>query len=181
PAAEVKAPDGARTIELPGMTLLPGLIDLHSHLLLHPYNEALWEDQVLKESAAERIARATVHARASLLAGFTTLRDLGTEGVADADVGLKHAVEKGIIPGPRLFVVTRAIVATGSYAPRGLAIQVPQGAEEAAGGPGRRGDDRARRRGRRPGVPADGRARHRPVPDLGGERGHEQVPRLAAG
>jgi imidazolonepropionase-like amidohydrolase len=133
PADEVKAPNGARTIELPGATLFPGLIDLHSHLLLHPYNETVWEDQVLKESAAERIARATVHARSSLLAGFTTLRDLGTEGVADADVGLKHAIEKGIIPGPRLFVVTRAIVATGSYAPRGLAIQVPQGAEEADG------------------------------------------------
>jgi imidazolonepropionase-like amidohydrolase len=135
PSAEVKLPADARVIELPGMTLLPGLIEAHSHLLLHPYNEATWEDQVLKESLAERVARATNHARANLLAGFTTLRDLGTEGAGYADVGLKQAIDKGIIPGPRLFVVTRAIVATGSYAPKGFApeVLVPQGAEEADG------------------------------------------------
>src|SRR5439155_11237790 len=108
PAAEVRAPDGARTIELPSMTLLPGLIDAHSHLLLHPYNEAPWDDQVLKESLAVRISRATRHARDNLMAGFTTLRDLGTEGAGDADVGIKQAIEKGIIPGPRLLVTTRA-------------------------------------------------------------------------
>jgi imidazolonepropionase-like amidohydrolase len=133
-AAEIHA-DGARTVELPNTTLLPGLIEAHSHLFLHPYNEASWEDQVLKESLALRVCRATNHARKTLLAGFTTLRDLGTEGAGYADVGLKQAIEEGIVPGPRLLVVTRAIVATGSYAPKGFApsFHVPQGAEEADG------------------------------------------------
>jgi imidazolonepropionase-like amidohydrolase len=135
PANEVAAPPGVRVLELPGTTLLPGLIDAHSHLLLHPYNEASWDKQVLEEPQALRICRATNHARATLLAGFTTLRDLGTEGAGYADVGLKRAIDEGIIPGPRLLVVTRAIVATGSYAPRGFApeVSVPQGAEEADG------------------------------------------------
>ncbi|HEV8071859.1 MAG TPA: amidohydrolase family protein [Planctomycetaceae bacterium] len=133
PEANVKVPDGARVVELPGMTLLPGLIEAHSHMFLHPYNETSWDDQVLKESLAERICRATQHARATLMAGFTTVRDLGTEGAADADVGLKQSIEKGIIPGPRMLVVTRAIVATGSYGPRRTdsRLPVPQGAEEA--------------------------------------------------
>ena len=128
-------PRGVRLIELPNATLLPGLIEAHSHLLLHPYNERSWEDQVLKESLALRVCRATNHARKTLLAGFTTLRDLGTEGADYADVGLKQAINEGIIPGPRLLVVTRAIVATGSYAPKGFApsFRVPQGAEEADG------------------------------------------------
>jgi len=135
PADKVKIPRGARTLKLPGMTLLPGLIDLHSHLLLHPYNEASWDDQVLKEALALRVCRATNHARRGLLAGFTTLRDLGTEGAGYADVGIKQAIDQGIVPGPRLWVTTRAIVATGSYAPRGFApeVRVPQGAEEADG------------------------------------------------
>jgi imidazolonepropionase-like amidohydrolase len=135
PESEVPVPDGARVVPLPGMTLLPGLIDTHTHLLLHPYNEASWDDQVLKEPYALRVCRATNHARATLLAGFTTIRDLGTEGAGYADVGLKQAIDQKIIPGPRLLVVTRAIVATGSYAPRGLApeVKVPQGAEEADG------------------------------------------------
>src|SRR3954453_1838625 len=117
------------------MTLLPGLIDAHSHLFLRPYDQMPWNDQVLKESEALRVARATVHARATLLAGFTTLRDLGTEGAGYADVGIKQAIDQNIIPGPRLLVVTRAIVATGSYAPKGFASSflVPQGAEEADG------------------------------------------------
>jgi imidazolonepropionase-like amidohydrolase len=134
-ADDVRTPDGARTVELSGMTLLPGLIEAHSHLLLHPYNETSWEDQVLKESLALRVCRATNHARKTLLAGFTTLRDLGTEGAGYADVGLKQAINEGIVPGPRLLVVTRAIVATGSYAPKGFApsFRVPQGAEEADG------------------------------------------------
>jgi imidazolonepropionase-like amidohydrolase len=133
PLAEL--PRGVRRIELPNTTLLPGLIEAHSHLLLHPYNETSWEDQVLKESLALRVCRATNHARKTLLAGFTTLRDLGTEGAGYADVGLKQAINEGIIPGPRLLVVTRAIVATGSYAPKGFApsFRVPQGAEEADG------------------------------------------------
>jgi imidazolonepropionase-like amidohydrolase len=115
--------------------LLPGLIEGHSHLLLHPYNETNWDDQVLKESRAERIARATVHAGKTLMAGFTTVRDLGTEGADYDDVGLKTAIEKGIIKGPRMIVATRALIATGSYAPKGFSpdITVPQGAEEADG------------------------------------------------
>jgi len=135
PADQVQVPTGARVIDLPGATLLPGLIDAHSHLLLHPYDEAKWDDQVLKEPLALRICRATNHSRATLMAGFTTMRDLGTEGAGYADVGLKQAIDQHIIPGPRLLVVTRAIVATGSYAPKSFTpeIRVPQGAEEADG------------------------------------------------
>jgi imidazolonepropionase-like amidohydrolase len=135
PEDQVKVPEKARVIDLPGMTLLPGLIDAHSHLFLHPYNETSWNDQVLKEPFALRVCRATNHARNTLLAGFTTLRDLGTEGAGYGDVGLKQAIEQGIIPGPRLLVVTRAIVATGSYGPKGFApeFRVPQGAEETDG------------------------------------------------
>jgi imidazolonepropionase-like amidohydrolase len=135
PAAQVKLPPDARVIELPGATLLPGLMEAHSHLFLHPYNETSWDDQVLKEPLALRVCRATNHARDTLLAGFTTVRDLGTEGAAYADVGIKQAINQGIIPGPRMLVVTRAIVATGSYAPKGFApsFPVPQGAEEADG------------------------------------------------
>lgn len=133
PADEVKVPADARAIDLPGMTLLPGLIDAHTHVLLHPYNEASWEEQVLKEALALRVCRATNHLRSTLLSGFTTIRDLGTEGAGYADVGLKQAIEQNIIVGPRLLVTTRAIVATGTYAPRGFApeVRVPQGAEEA--------------------------------------------------
>ena len=137
PAAEVRAPAGAEVINLPGATLLPGLMDIHSHLFLHPYNETLWDDQVLKESLAYRTLRAGRQATATLMAGFTTLRDLGTEGAGDADVGLKRAIEDGIVPGPRLFVATRAIVATGAYGParRNYAAgwDLPQGAQEASG------------------------------------------------
>ena len=135
PLADLKAPADAKVVMLAGLTLLPGLIDAHSHVLLHPYSETPWNDQVAHESEALRVARATNHLRNTLLAGFTTLRDLGTEGAGYADVGLKQAVEQGIIPGPRLLVVTKAIVATGSYGPKGYAAEwhVPQGAEEADG------------------------------------------------
>lgn len=134
PADQVKVPAGARTLELPGLTLLPGLIEGHSHLLLHPYNETSWNDQVLTEPLALRVARATVHAQRTLLAGFTTARDLGTEGAGYADVGLKQAIDQGIIPGPRLLVATRALVATGSYGPHLAAVEdLPQGAQEADG------------------------------------------------
>jgi imidazolonepropionase-like amidohydrolase len=114
---------------------MPGLIEAHSHVLLHPYNETSWNDQNAREALALRVARATNHLRSTLMAGYTTIRDLGTEGAAYADVGLKQAVEEGIIPGPRILVTTRAIVATGSYGPRGYAPEwrVPQGAEEADG------------------------------------------------
>ena len=126
---------GATVVELAGTTLLPGLVEGHSHVLLHPYDETSWDDQVLHESLGVRTARAVNHLRATLMAGFTTIRDLGTEGAAYADVELKDAVEQGIIPGPRMLVSTRAIVATGSYGPKGFALQwrVPQGAEEADG------------------------------------------------
>lgn len=135
PAGSIKAPAGAVVMDLKGATLLPGLIEGHSHLFLHPYNEVSWNDQVLKESRAERVARATVHARATLLAGFTTTRDLGTEGAGYDDVGLKQAIEKGVIPGPHIICATRAIVATGSYGPKELSYDVesPHGAAEADG------------------------------------------------
>ncbi|HZE70794.1 MAG TPA: amidohydrolase family protein [Pyrinomonadaceae bacterium] len=134
-AAEIKAPADATVVDLSQLTLLPGLIEAHSHILLHPYSETSWNDQVAHEALSLRIARATNHLRNTLLAGFTTIRDLGTEGAAYADVGLKQAVQQGIIPGPRMFVATRAIVATGSYGPKGYAPEwrVPQGAEEADG------------------------------------------------
>ncbi len=135
PANEIRVPAEAKVVELPGMTLMPGLIDAHSHVLLHPYSETVWNDQVAREALSLRVARATNHLHSTLLAGFTTIRDLGTEGAGYADVGLKQAVQQGIIPGPRMFVATRAIVATGSYGPKGYAPEwnVPQGAEEADG------------------------------------------------
>jgi imidazolonepropionase-like amidohydrolase len=135
PASEVKVPNDAKMIELPSLTLMPGLIEAHSHILLHPYSETVWNDQVAREPLSLRIARATNHLRSELMAGFTTIRDLGTEGAGFADVGLKQAVQQGIIPGPRMLVATRAIVATGSYGPKGYAPEwdVPQGAEEADG------------------------------------------------
>src|SRR4051812_12892811 len=134
PAASIAAPAGARRIDLAGATLMPGMIEGHSHLLLHPYNETAWDDQVLREPLALRVARATNHARETLRAGFTTVRDLGTEGAGYADVGIKRAIAQGIIPGPRMFVVTRAIVATGSYGPHYTGdVELPQGAEEADG------------------------------------------------
>lgn len=135
PLPAVRAPADAKVIEMKGATLLPGLIEGHSHLFLHPYNEVTWNDQVLKESRAERVARAVVHARQTLLAGFTTTRDLGTEGAGYDDVGLKQAIDKGVIPGPHILCATRAIVATGSYGPKELAydIESPHGAAEADG------------------------------------------------
>ena len=135
PAADVGVPKGATVIELPGTTLMPGMIELHSHLFLHPYNEAQWNDQVLRESLTLRTARAVNHARNTLLAGFTTVRDLGTEGAGYADVGLRQAIDQGIIPGPRVVATTRAMVVTGSYAPRrtDFSFEPPLGAEEADG------------------------------------------------
>jgi imidazolonepropionase-like amidohydrolase len=134
PPASVTAPPDAERIDLPGTTLLPGLIDAHAHVLLHPYDETPWDDQVLKEPVALRIARATVALRRTLEAGFTTIRDLGTEGAGYADVGLRAAVDQEIIGGSRMVVATRAIVATGTYGPRGAPEHdTPRGAEEADG------------------------------------------------
>ena len=135
PAPSASPADGAERVELPGTTLIPGLIEGHSHLFLHPYNETLWDDQVLKEPLALRMARAVAAAAATLRAGITTERDLGTEGAFDSDVQLRRAIAQGIVPGPRILAVTRAIVATGSYGPSRsrYSFDPPQGAEEATG------------------------------------------------
>ena len=128
-------PAGAKVIDLPGETLTPGLIEGHSHIFLHPYNETKWDDQVLHEPLALRTARAVVHVRKTLMAGFTTERDLGTEGAGYADVGIKQAINQGIIPGPRMLVATKANVARGAYGPKGFepGVKIPQGAEEVNG------------------------------------------------
>jgi imidazolonepropionase-like amidohydrolase len=138
PAGRVSTSGDVERIALTGTTLIPGLIEGHSHLFLHPYNEALWEDQVLKEPLGFRMAEAVAHAAATLRAGITVERDLGTEGALNFDVQLKRAIDLGVVPGPRLITVTRAIVATGSYGPRraDYAIDPPQGAEEATGAEG---------------------------------------------
>src|SRR5262245_54595062 len=135
PAAQIKAPAAAKSIDLAGAYVVPGLMDLHTHLLLHPYNEAPWNDQVLKESLELRTIRAVAAGRATLEAGFTTIRDLGTEGAANADVALRDAFAAGLAAGPRLLATTRAIVATGCYGPQGFDPRwdVPYGADQATG------------------------------------------------
>ncbi len=135
PESGATIPAGTRRLQLAGTTLMPGLIDAHVHFFLHPYNETPWNQQVLEEPLSLRVARATVHARNTLMAGFTTVRDLGTEGAGYADAGLKQAINSGIIPGPRLLISSKAIVATGSYAPSrtAYAYETPLGAEEADG------------------------------------------------
>jgi imidazolonepropionase-like amidohydrolase len=132
---DLPVPAGTRVIALVGDTLMPGMIEGHGHLFLHPYDETSWDDQVLHEPLALRTARAVANARATLLAGFTSARDLGTEGAGYADVGLKAAIDQGIVPGPRLSVATRAIVALGAYGPKGFepGVAIPQGAEEVSG------------------------------------------------
>lgn len=133
--SEIEIPKGTIEIDLSGKTLMPGLIEGHSHILLHPYNETSWNDQVLKESPVERSIRAVNHLKASLMAGITTMRDLGAEGAGYSDVYIKKAVDEGIIIGPRLLVAGPAIVATGAYGPKGFydGVKVPLGAEEASG------------------------------------------------
>ncbi len=124
-----------RAIDCGGRIVMPGLIDLHSHLLLHPYDEASWNEQVLNESLELRTIRGTVAARKTIEAGFTTLRDLGTEGAAFADVALRDAIAEGLIPGPRVFAVTKALVTTGGYGPMGFdpRWKMPVGAQTADG------------------------------------------------
>jgi imidazolonepropionase-like amidohydrolase len=137
PADKMAVPPDTERVNLPGRTLIPGLMDLHSHVLLHPYNETSWDDQVLKESVEYRVLLAGRHAAATLQQGFTTLRDLGTEGALYADVAVKRAIDDGVIPGPRLFVATRAIVAAGSYGPSPRSyradVELPKGAQEVSG------------------------------------------------
>lgn len=135
PKEKIIAPANATQINYPNSTLTPGLIEGHSHLLLYPYNITDWDTQVLKETDSYRTARATVHAKNTLMAGFTTARDLGTEGAGYSDVALKRAINEGIIPGPRLLVAGRAIVSTGSYGPKGYDtdMQIMLGAEPADG------------------------------------------------
>ena len=131
---DLAAPAGARVIDLPGNTLIPGMIEGHSHIFVHPYNEAKWDDQVLHEPLALRTARAVVAVRKTLMAGFTTERDLGTEGAGYADVGIKQAIDQGITPGPRLLVATKANVALGAYGPKGYepGLTIPQGPRKSA-------------------------------------------------
>jgi len=137
PRDQISVPPGAHEIDLPDATLLPGLIDAHSHLFLHPYNETLWDDQVLKEARAYRTLMAGVNAERSLLSGFTLLRDLGSEGAGWADLAVRDAIADGLIPGPRVLTATLAIAATASYAPgpRGWDpdLELPQGAQMVTG------------------------------------------------
>lgn len=139
PANQMQLPPGTQTIDLPGTTLLPGLIDAHSHIFLHPYNETSWNDQVLKETLPYRTIEAVKHVRTTLLAGFTALRDLGTEGAGYADVDVQRAIDEGKIPGPHLFVATRATIAKDCYGPGPLGfrtdMELPQGGIPVAGVP----------------------------------------------
>lgn len=139
PRDSIKVPADARTIDLPGTTLMPGMIDAHSHIFLHPYNETLWNDQVLKEPLPYRTIEAVQHVRATLMAGFTALRDLGTEGAGYADVQVQKAIDEGLIPGPHLFVATRATVAKDCYGPGPMGFRtdmaLPQGGIPVAGVP----------------------------------------------
>lgn len=115
-----KAGIEVQRLNMSSSILLPGLVDVHVHFFLHPYSETSWEDQVTRESLTERTIRATVHARHTLMAGFTTVRDLGTEGALDADISLRTCLsgKSPVIPGPRYYCANRAIIASGSYGPR---------------------------------------------------------------
>jgi imidazolonepropionase-like amidohydrolase len=132
-AATAKIPAGATVIDLSKATLLPGLIDSHTHIFLQGEDPAQggYDANILNAPLALRAARATVSARRALEQGFTTLRDLETEGAGYGDVGIKEAIERGYIPGPRLFVVTRAISTTGGYPLEGYApeLDMPKGAQ----------------------------------------------------
>ena len=137
PSTQVQMPSEAKIIDLSGMTLLPGLMDIHSHIFLHPYNETLWDDRVLKEPLAYRTIEAVIHCERTLMAGFTLLRDLGTEGAGFADVSVQRAINEKMVPGPRLLVATRAIVATASYGPGPAGfvpnLELPKGGQEVSG------------------------------------------------
>src|SRR5438270_6352778 len=131
--ASAQAPADAQVIDLGSATVLPGLIDTHTHIFLQGEDpdEGGYDIQLLKYPASFRAARATVSARRCLEQGFTTIRDVETEGAGYGDIGIKQAIEGGFIPGPRMFVVTRAISTTGGYPLEGYApeIEVPKGAQ----------------------------------------------------
>jgi len=123
---------GATVVDLTGMTVLPGMIDNHTHILLQGDITAQdYDDQLLKESIPYRTIRATAAVRTALMNGYTTMRDLETEGAMYADVDVKTAINRGIIPGPRLFVVTRAMAPTGMYPLNGYSweLRVPEGVQ----------------------------------------------------
>jgi imidazolonepropionase-like amidohydrolase len=125
-------PDGARVVDLGSSTVLPGLIDAHTHVLLQGDITAEdYDSQLLKDSIPYRTIRATVAARTALSNGFTSIRDLETEGAMYADVDLKKAIDRGIVPGPRMFVSTRALAPTGMYPLLGYSwqLQVPEGVQ----------------------------------------------------
>ena len=132
-AATAKPPQGATVLDLSKATVLPGLIDSHTHIFLQGEDpaEGGYDANILKYPASLRAARATVSARRALEQGFTTLRDVETEGAGYGDVGIKQAIEGGYIPGPRLFVSTRAISSTGGYNLEGYApeLTMPKGAQ----------------------------------------------------
>jgi imidazolonepropionase-like amidohydrolase len=132
-ASSAKVPDGATVIDLSQATVLPGLIDSHTHIFLQGEvpAEGGYDANILKYPLAFRAARATVAARRALEQGFTTLRDVETEGAGYGDVGIKEAIEGGYIPGPRLFVATRAISTTGGYPLEGYApeLEMPKGVQ----------------------------------------------------
>ncbi|KAI0778862.1 hypothetical protein BD413DRAFT_601525 [Trametes elegans] len=119
-ARDIDASGEDEVVDLRDATVLPGFVDAHVHMFLRPYAEVTWEDQLMKESLVERTVRATIHAKRTLMAGYTTVRDLGTEGAEDADVQLRKCLSgpEPLIPGPRYFCANRAIIASGSYGPK---------------------------------------------------------------
>jgi imidazolonepropionase-like amidohydrolase len=139
PASEAKPPQGANVIDLGRATVLPGLIDAHTHLFLTGEFHGRYDEQLLKESWQYRTIEAVVNARKDLEAGFTAMRDLETEGAMYSDVDVRNAIDRGLIPGPRLEVVTRALSTTGGYPLEGYSpevivpagVQIVDGAEEA--------------------------------------------------